>query len=268
MKRFKGVILPILFLVFVVTCESTVAQAPKDETPLSGEVTPPPTEYRVKIADPFIELHTGPGSGYPIYYVVDRGTEVKVLRRKTDWYRIETDDGKSGWASREQMKQTLTPSGEQFRVIEYDQGDFTQRQWVLGVTGGEFEAAPVFTVFTAHSFTENLAAEIHFGQSVGSLSSSTFVKTNLIMQPLPELTYSPYLTLGLGKIKVDSSATLIAQADEENNFSQVGLGIQRFVSRNFLFRFEANEYVIFSSDAIRSDNEVVNEWKFGFAVFF
>jgi len=268
LKRFKGFALPILLLFCTVTCKSTLAQTPGDETPPVDEEVPTSSHYRVTIADPFIELHTGPGSGYPIFYVIDRGTEVNVLRRKTDWYRIETDDGKSGWASRAQMKQTLTPGGEQFKVIEYDQEDFTRRKWVLGVTGGEFEAAPVFTVFTAYSFTENLAAEFHIGQSVGSKSSSTFIKTNLIMQPLPDLTYSPYMSLGLGIINVDPSATLIAQADEENNFSQVGLGIQRFVSRNFLFRLEANEYVIFSSDAIRSDNEVVSEWKFGFAVFF
>ncbi|MDH3388769.1 MAG: SH3 domain-containing protein [Gammaproteobacteria bacterium] len=260
--------MPILLLFSTVTCNPTLAQEPGEEALSADEVTSTSPKYRVKIADPFIELHTGPGGGYPIFYVIDRGTEVNVLRRKTDWYRLETDDGKSGWASREQMKQTLTPGGEKFRVIEYDQDDFMRRRWVLGVTGGEFEAAPVFTVFTAYSFTENLAAEIHIGQSVGSRSSSTFIKTNLVMQPLPDLTYSPYLSLGLGKINIDPSATLIVQVDEENNFGQVGLGIQRFVSRNFLFRFEANEYVIFSSDAIRSDNEVVSEWKFGFAVFF
>ena len=49
--------------------------------------------------------------------------------------------------------------------------------------------------------------------------------------------------------------------------AQFGVGIQRYISRSFLFRFEANEYVIFSSGT--SDNsEVVSEWKFGFAVFF
>ena len=60
-------------------------------------------EYRVKIADPFIELHTGPGGGYPIYYVIDRGVEVRILRRKTDWYKLVTNNVKTCWASREQM---------------------------------------------------------------------------------------------------------------------------------------------------------------------
>lgn len=223
--------------------------------------------YKVTIADPFIELHTGPGAGYPIFYVVDRGTEVSVIRRKTDWFRIETNDGKTGWASRDQMRETLLPTGEKFKVIEMDLEDFSKRKWIVGFSGGEFKSAPVFTAFTGYSFTENLTGEFHFGKSVGAKSSATFYKGNLVMQPLPDLKYSPYLTLGLGEVKVDPSVILISATQDTNTFAQVGLGLQRYISRSFLFRFEANEYVIFSSGT--SDNsEVVKEWKFGFAVFF
>ncbi len=225
-------------------------------------------KLRVRIADPFIELHTGPGSGYPIFYVIDRGTEVRILRRKTDWFRIETDDGKSGWASRSQMQRTLLPSGEELPITDNTEDDFVSRKWVVGFTGGEFESAPVFTVFGAYSFTENLTAELHYGQSVGDASSSTFWKANVVMQPLPDLKYSPYMTLGIGDIEVSLSTTLIVPEDDNNTLAQFGLGIQRYVSRSFLFRFEVNEYVIFSSTRTNDDNEEVNEWKFGFAVFF
>jgi len=269
LRRFKGVILPGLFLLLAVTFKSSQAQSVGGiDTSIDSLPEITPTNYRVTIADPFIELHTGAGSGYPIYYVIDRGTEVRVISRKTRWFKLETDDGKIGWASREQMRLTLLPSGEQFQVIDLDADDFSKRKWVLGVTGGEFESAPVFTIFTAYSFTENLAAEGHFGQAIGSKSSSSFFKSNLVMQPLPDLKYSPYLTLGLGKIKIEPSATLITPNDESNTFSQFGVGIQRYISRSFLFRLEANEYVIFSADSTRNDNEVVSEWKFGFAVFF
>ena len=225
-------------------------------------------QLTVKIADPFVELHTGAAAAYPIFHVVDRGEWVKILRRKTDWFKIETPAGIVGWVSRAQMQQTLLPGGEQFQITEYTQEDFTRRQWTLGVTGGEFESAPVFTVFTAYSFTENLALEGHFGQSVGEVSSAKFWKTNLVMQPLPDLKYSPYLTLGLGRINVNPSSTLVVSSAEKNTFAQFGLGVQRYVSRRFLLRFEANEYVIFSTTSTTNDNEEAKEWKFGFAVFF
>ena len=44
--------------------------------------------------------------------------------------------------------------------------------------------------------------------------------------------------------------------------------MQRYVSRSFMLRFEANEYIIFSSSTSSPRNEVVHEWKIGFAVFF
>ena len=262
--------MPSLCLLLAATCSNAAnAQMVKEDPSLAVETVEQDSEYyRVTIVDPFIELHTGPGAGYPIFYVVDRGTEVQVLRRKTDWFKIVTDDGKTGWASRNQMRRTLLPSGEEFKIVELDLEDFTQRRWVLGVTGGEFESAPVFTLFTAYSFTENLAAELHFGQSVGRKSSATLIKANAVMQPLPDLKYSPYLTLGLGKIEVSPSSTLIVTQDDSNDFAQFGLGIQRYITRSFLFRLEFNEYIIFSADSTRNDNEEVNEWKFGFAVFF
>lgn len=269
MRRFKGSLLPSLYLLLAATCDSAFAQTEQEEPSSAVETAAIDAEsLRVTIADPFIELHTGPGAGYPIFYVIDRGAEVRVLRRKTDWFKIVTGDGKTGWASRSQMRQTLLPSGEKFNIAELDQQDFARRNWVLGVTGGEFESAPVFTLFTAYSFSENLAAELHFGQSVGRRSSATFLKANAVMQPLPDLKYSPYMTLGLGRIKVSPSATLISTRDDSNEFAQFGIGVQRYISRSFLFRLEFNEYIIFSANSTRNDNEDVNEWKFGFAVFF
>ena len=267
MNHFKGILLSSLFLWFAVV-QGSSAQAADDSELAVETVKKDEVGYRVRIAEPFIEIHTGPAAGYPIFYVIDRGTEVRIVRRKTNWFKLETDDGKTGWASRDQIRQTLLPTGEQFKAVESDQDDFTGRRWVLGVTGGEFDSTPVVTIFTGYSFTENLSTELHIGQSTGTVSNSKFVKANMVMQPLPDWRFSPYLTLGVGQIKVDSNSTLISQNDDTNTFAQYGLGMQAYVSRSFLARVEVNEYVIFSSTATRDDNEVVNEWKFGFAVFF
>jgi hypothetical protein len=268
LNHFKGILLSSLFLLFTVVHDPLQAQATRDDELAVETVINDESGYKVKIAEPFIEVHTGPAAGYPVFYVIDRGTVVRIVRRKTGWFKIETDDGKTGWVSRDELLQTLLPSGERFKAVESDQDDFTGRRWVLGVTGGELDSTPVLTIFAGYSFTENLGTELHYGQSTGDISSSKFVKANLVMQPMPDWRYSPYMTLGVGRIDVDSSSTLISQDGDTNTFAQYGLGIQTYVSRSFLFRVEVNEYVIFSSTATRDDNEVINEWKFGFAVFF
>ena len=55
---------------------------------------------QVVIQDPYLEFHTGPGRGYPIFYVVDRGEEVSLLRRRTDWIKVRSDRGREGWVHR------------------------------------------------------------------------------------------------------------------------------------------------------------------------
>ena len=63
-----------LFLLFAVAHKPLQAQATEDCELAVDKVATDEGGYWVTIAGPFIELHTGPAEGYPIYYVVDRGT--------------------------------------------------------------------------------------------------------------------------------------------------------------------------------------------------
>ena len=62
----------------------------------------------VEVSDPYIELHTGPGRGYPIFHVATRHELVEILKRKTDWFKVRTGKGKEGWVYLAQMDNTFT----------------------------------------------------------------------------------------------------------------------------------------------------------------
>ena len=47
----------------------------------------------VQVTDPFIEMHTGPGRGYPVFYVAGEGEQIKILKRRTDWFKVELQRG-------------------------------------------------------------------------------------------------------------------------------------------------------------------------------
>jgi hypothetical protein len=220
------------------------------------------------IADPYIEMHTGPAMAYPIFHVIDRGEEISVLKRKTNWYKIRSAKGKEGWVSREQLQQTLLPNGQQLKLRDLTEEDFKSRQWEMGVLAGELKGAPIISLYGAYAFTENISAELNLGESIGTVSSSFLYKLNLLMQPFPEWAYSPFFTLGLGHINVKPNATLIDPADKDNQVSQVGIGFRKFLSRRFVVRAKYNEYIIFSASNAQDKNEDIGEWKLGFAVFF
>src|SRR5262249_60332169 len=52
---------------------------------------------RVQVADPYLELHTGPGRGYPIFDIAERGERVEILMRHTDWFMVRHERGQEGW---------------------------------------------------------------------------------------------------------------------------------------------------------------------------
>jgi len=215
-----------MYMIWLIAWLALVSTASADES----------IEVPLTIADPFIELHTGPGSGYPIFYVVDRGQQIIVLQRKTNWYQVRARNGKVGWASREQMQQTLLPGGSRLKFAELGKSEFIARRWEIGVTGGEFEGAPITSLYGGYAFTENMSSELTLGHSVGTVSSSLLFKLNLLMQPFPDLRYPPFFTLGLGSINVDPNATLIEPRDKSNQFSQIGIGFRKYLSRRFMFR--------------------------------
>jgi hypothetical protein len=227
---------------------------------LAEEVYP-----EVKVADPYIELHTGPGAGYPIFYVVDRGDFVEVIKRKTDWFKVRTAKGKTGWVIREQMEKTLTPSGEVTQFADAGLGDFSKRRWESGLVGGTFNSTPVITLYGAYAMNKNLSAELSVSQVTAEYSSSVLANFNLLSQPFPEWRYSPFFTLGLGQIETSTSSTLVQAADSQDLIAHMGLGLKIYLTRRFIMRAEYKNYVGFSSD---DDNEEFEEWKAGFAFFF
>src|SRR5687768_6674878 len=98
---------------------------------------------RVQIADPYLEMHTGPGRGYPVFFVVERSDWVNILSRHADWFKVRTDGGKEGWVARAQLELTLTAAGvgKTFRDILVD--DYLRRRLEMGLAWGQFNSDPM-----------------------------------------------------------------------------------------------------------------------------
>lgn len=223
---------------------------------------------RVKITDPFIDLHTGPGDGYPVFHVIERGDYLEIILRRTTWLKVRTEKGLLGWVPVEQMQTTLTPAGENVEFAQSTKEDFEQRNWEVGMLSGEFGGATMFSVYGARYINRGLAAELGYSEAIGSISSSQFIKVGLLMQPFSDWRVSPYFYLGTGTISVSTNATSARPINSDNQFSNVGIGIRGYISKRTIARFEYGEYILFSADSDTDLNMGANEWKLGLAVFF
>jgi hypothetical protein len=225
--------------------------------------------YReVQIVDPFIELRTGAGRGYPVFLVVERGATITLLKRKTDWFKVRTNNDLEGWVDINQLEQTLAPSGEKTHFPELAISDFAGYRWLMGVTGGDYGGAQAISLFGGYRLAEHLSTELTLSQALGNYSSSVSAKASLLAHPFTEWRVSPFFTLGTGAIRTMPRATLVQTPDRTDQFANVGIGVQSYLSRRFVIRAEYNDYVVFSATNDHDANEEIHEWKAGFAIFF
>jgi hypothetical protein len=222
-------------------------------------------EYQVVVTDPYLELHTGPGRSYPVFYVIDRGLTVTVLKRRTDWFKVRSDRGKEGWVSRGEILATLGLKGDPLDLQEPSRGDFASRRWEAGVMAGDFGGASVLSLYGAYAVSDSLALELTGSHVLGNFSTGVLGTISLVHTFVPEWRVSPYFTLGTGMIMTSPRTTLVQGPDRSDQIAHVGAGLRGYLTRRFMARIEYRSNVVFTS---RDDNEEVDEWKAGFAFFF
>ena len=219
----------------------------------------------VAVADPYLEMHTGPGRGYPIFHVVDRGDSVHIVKQRTSWYLVRTDRGIEGWVDQAQMELTLRPDGSPVEFEVADQEDFTNAKWEAGVMAGDFGGANIISLYGGYSLNPHVSIEVWGSQILGNFSNGWMGNVNVVHETWPDWRVSPFFTLGAGVIHTSPKSTIIQGEDRTDQIGHVGAGVRFYATRRFLLRAEYKSYVVFTS---RDDNEEVDEWKLGFAFFF
>ena len=223
------------------------------------------TPNLVQVYDPYIEMHTGPGRGYPVFHVVSREEWIEILRNRTDWFQVRTETGVEGWVPRAQMLLTLNPDGSHVQIKEASLEDFIVRKWEVGALGGDFGGAAIIAFYGGYHFTENISVEAGLSQALGNVSSSLLLSAALVQEPFPEWRISPFFTLGTGIIATTPKASLALTQDRSDTFALYGFGVRMHLTKRLIARLDYKSYVILTS---RNNNEEVDEWKAGFAFFF
>ncbi|RZA07143.1 MAG: hypothetical protein EOO68_03845 [Moraxellaceae bacterium] len=219
----------------------------------------------VTVNDAFINVYNGAGRGYPIFHVVERDEKITLLKMHTDWIKIRTERGITGWIKRNDVLLTLGPDGNKPDFPDMSKTEYLVDKFELGAAYGDFDGAKGFNLNLGYRFTKNLSAELRAAENTGEFSDSQILAVALVHQPFPEWRVSPYLSVGAGTIKTMPSSTLVQTEDRSDNVLQASLGAYVHVTGRFFLRFDVtNDYILTSRNA----NEEVKEWKAGFSVFF
>jgi len=223
------------------------------------------TAATVVVQDAYIDLHSGPGRGFPVTQVVERGASVLLLRRRTDWIKVRTDRDREGWVNRSQLERTLTPDGAEVRLAGPGPDSRVQHRWEAGVGAGDFDGADTVTVAASYALTESLFVRADFSQLLGQYSTGWLGTVGIGHIFMPQWRVSPFVSIGGGAVYVEPNATLVQTSNRTNTAAYAGAGLRGFLSDRFLLQAEYRQFVIFMDT---NDNEVINEWTVGFTHFF
>lgn len=231
------------------------------QTALADEVL-----NEVQVAEPLMELHTGPGRGYPVFYVAERGETIKIIKRRTDWFKVRTARNVEGWVTRKQIEAAVSAPGVKTALRDAVLDDYLKKRIEIGFAGGRFSGDPVVSFRAGYLLTENLIAEANVEQVSGTFTGSHLYTGNLQLQPYSRSRISPYFGIGAGLFQNRNRGSLVGATETLNAaVLDAGLGVRIYLTRNFLLRADFKEYLSLTNT---QQNDRFNEFQIGFSFFF
>lgn len=209
---------------------------------------------RLQVAEPFLELRTGPGRGYPVFHVAERKSWITVELRRTDWYRVRAEGpnsaegGRVGWVHRSQLETTLTEagSGKTFRDLLLD--DYLNRRVEFGLAWGRMRAEPMLKVWAGWRLGDTLGVEATTGQVQGAFSGTEFWHLSLVSEPWSHQRLSPFASVGFGRFRNIPNTSLVSAIPVNAKLGQAGLGLRWYLSERIVARLDWSLLAAFVGD--------------------
>ncbi|MGI9292979.1 MAG: outer membrane beta-barrel protein [Pseudomonadales bacterium] len=216
------------------------------------------------VQEVYIDLHPGPGRGFPRQYAVERGATINVIKQRTDWIKVRTERGNSGWAKSSDLEKTLTTAGLPVRLSRTRFSDYRQQRFEMSAGGGYYAAEPeVFGRF-GYRWSKIFSVELGVTQVTSDFSSSTLIMANVLAQPFQWGRFSPFLSAGVGRNYNDPNRSLIDSEKTDSDFYNFGLGTRFYLTRSLVVRAEYKRYNLLEGD----ENDGQNEYNIGLSFFF
>ena len=233
------------------------ADEAKDDEPAYAQVT---------VAEALMELRTGPGRGYPIFYVAERGESVSILKRRTSWFKVRTARGKEGWVGIDQMRAAVMADGVSASLREAVLADFEHQTLDVGFAAGYFDGDPIVSFRGGYHFVEGLVGEISLSQISGAYSGSQLLFGSLLVEHPVGPRFVPFLGIGGGYFRNRNRASLVGEIDAKSS-TMLGAraGVRMYLTRNFLLRIDYARYLALTSE---EQNDRFDEVQLGFSFFF
>jgi hypothetical protein len=229
----------------------------------------------VRVLTQTATVRTGPGADYREVHTAKRGDVLPVKERGTRgyWWRVELEDGTSGWV----LGEEVAP----FDVVDDDPGFFT-RAW-RGFRGALLGPSPVpyadvelafsagvlggdglFLFRPAWLIDPSFALEGFLGESPAAQEQVLLGGLGWTLRLLPGATVGPHLHAGVGVEHRIPKADAFALKERTRMAMAAGAGLEITLRKRITLRGDYRHWVFFDQNQGENAEEVSG----GLAIFF
>jgi opacity protein-like surface antigen len=221
-------------------------------------------------------VRSGPSNGYREVAVVTRNQVFQVLERGTRdyWYKIELEDGTSGWilgdqvfpfeVGEEEKPGAFTRMGRAIRRAILGPSPVPYADVGLSFSAGLFENEGVFLLRPSWIIDSYWALEGHVGLSPRSDKSLYLGGLSFLLRMAPGAVITPYATLGVGAAHVVPKADNFVDMEETLMALGAGGGFEITFKKQITLRLDARNWTIFDQNVASNGQEYTG----GLAIFF
>jgi uncharacterized protein YgiM (DUF1202 family) len=214
---------------------------------IAGSASAGEPYQKASVVEPFLEIHTGPGRGYPIFYIAERGEEILLLKRRTDWYQIRLSNGKEGWVYRTEIEKTLMAQGRKKGMMDRIYDDYLVGRLEMGWGAGTFDGDPSLYVRMTYLLTDVLSLEGGAGFVSSDQGSIDLYQGGIVLTPWRWRGLSLSATVGGGVVYATPSSLIVDVTRKTFQEAHAGLGISIPLVRNLFARGDFRNYTVFMS---------------------
>lgn len=238
--------------------------APAEQTAPAATTPNDTGDLAMQVKSAFVNLHTGPGAGYPVVQVALKGEWLALKFRRGNWVRVRYKQ-QDLWLSHTDLAMLANAQGEGFVLTEDAVAVFLQRDWSLGLAYGDFNGASLTELSVGYAFNGHVHAELSAGQAHGPQADQQLLELSLYLTPWQQWIVLPYAGIGAGVMNTDPRTVLVQTPDRRDGLFSAEVGVVYPLSQRFIARLGYRHSVI-STD--RNENEESSAWKLGISVFF
>ena len=219
--------------------------APVANAAPSGEAT---RLARVRVIAPYIDMRSGPGRGYPVFYAAERDEWIVIELRHTDWFKVRSARGTLGWVSREQMKQTVTEDGIPFELADPTLDDYLNRRFDIGAGYGASKKTSFTRVWAGWRFSDTLSIDLNIADVQTKTSTTGIWTASLLAEPWSNKRLSPFIGVGIGRFHYKPNESLVNNEVVDGNMGVFTLGARYHLGSRVALRLDYSRYAVFVSD--------------------